>query len=209
MEPTTPTTAERHNDGKLQWSLVDFAALEDMVRVLMFGAKKYSPHGWKDGQKTTDIADCLLRHLTAYLAGEDTDPESGLPHTAHILCNGMFLAHMDKFRRDMDSRHLSALNKAAQNGWPPSAITGWQRLKEPGLPATVEKTLEEKAFEMVTPKGWNKPSDLPPNLNDIRILTKSGEIRGYYSKNYNDWKEYSAAGYTVIPTEDVLGWLPQ
>ena len=31
--------ADRFNDGKLQWSMVDFKSLEDMVRVLEFGAK--------------------------------------------------------------------------------------------------------------------------------------------------------------------------
>lgn len=34
--------AKRYNDGKLKWSLVDFESLEPMVRVLEFGAKKYT-----------------------------------------------------------------------------------------------------------------------------------------------------------------------
>lgn len=33
---------DRFNTGKLKWSLVDFDSFEDMVRVLEFGAKKYS-----------------------------------------------------------------------------------------------------------------------------------------------------------------------
>jgi len=34
--------AMRFNDGKLQWALIDFKQLEGMVRVLEFGAKKYT-----------------------------------------------------------------------------------------------------------------------------------------------------------------------
>ena len=41
--------ADRFNAGKLQWSMVDFKSLEDMVRVLEFGAKKYSRDNWKKG----------------------------------------------------------------------------------------------------------------------------------------------------------------
>jgi hypothetical protein len=96
--------ALRYNSGKPRWSLVDFESLEGMVKVLEFGAKKYSEHNWKKGLKTTDILDSLLRHTTAYLSGEDLDAESGLPHTAHILCNGMFLAYMEKHKPELDTR---------------------------------------------------------------------------------------------------------
>lgn len=32
----------RYNDGKLRWSMVDMKALEPMIRVLMYGAHKYT-----------------------------------------------------------------------------------------------------------------------------------------------------------------------
>jgi len=86
--------AMRFNDGKLQWSLVDFQALEPMVLVLEFGAKKYDAHNWKKGLPVTKIAESMMRHLFALLAGEDKDPESGIEHTGHILCNAMFLSRM-------------------------------------------------------------------------------------------------------------------
>lgn len=95
-------SALRYNSGKLQWSLVDFDALEDMVKVLEFGAKKYAADNWKKGLKTNEIAESMMRHLFAYLRGEDIDPESGLPHTGHIMCNAMFLSYMQKFAPKFD-----------------------------------------------------------------------------------------------------------
>ena len=86
--------ADRKNEGKKQWSLVDFKALEPMVDVLEFGAKKYAPNNWKKGLLTKGICESMLRHLLAYMNGEDVDQESGISHIGHIQCNAMFLSHM-------------------------------------------------------------------------------------------------------------------
>lgn len=104
----------RYNNGKLRWSLVDFDALEDMVKVLEFGAEKYDDHNWKKGLNTTQVCESLMRHLTAYLRGEDKDPESGLSHIGHIQCNAMFLSYMEKFKKDFDDRHKDK-NKCCGN----------------------------------------------------------------------------------------------
>ena len=103
-EEAPASGADRLNAGKLQWSLVDFTALEPMVRVLMKGAKKYSPDNWKKGLSYTSILDSTMRHMSAFKAGEDLDPETGEPHTAHMLCNLMFLAWEELNRKDLDNR---------------------------------------------------------------------------------------------------------
>ena len=96
--------ATRHNEGKLKWSLVDFEALTPMVRGLEFGAKKYGVNNWKKGLPTTEVCESLLRHTFAYLSGEDIDPESGLPHIAHIQDNALFLGYMDMKKPEFDDR---------------------------------------------------------------------------------------------------------
>jgi hypothetical protein len=101
---STEELAIRHNASKLRWTLVDFDSLEGMVKVLEFGAIKYSVDNWKKGLPVKSIIDSLLRHTVSYLNGEDIDPESQLPHVDHIMCNAMFLSYMYKNRPDMDNR---------------------------------------------------------------------------------------------------------
>lgn len=61
--------------------------------VMKRGAEKYGPFNWQD--TTVDIVtyyDALMRHAFLYYTGQNIDPESGLPHMAHIrACAGILL----------------------------------------------------------------------------------------------------------------------
>lgn len=87
--------ALRYNTGKLKWSYVQFSAFEPMVRVLMYGAEKYAPHNWKKGLNREETLESMMRHLTALIDGQEVDPESGMPHIGHIMCNTMFYSHFN------------------------------------------------------------------------------------------------------------------
>lgn len=99
-----PQLAMRHNTGKTEWSQIDWPTLEGMVRVLMYGAQKYARNNWKKGQPYTEVADSLMRHLTAFLQGEDTDSESGLHHLDHVACNVHFLRYHTLHHPQLDDR---------------------------------------------------------------------------------------------------------
>ena len=86
------------DDGKLKWSLMPFAELEDVVRVLMNGAKTYSSDNWKKCDDTKRYEDALMRHIVDYQKGNklDNGPKGdGLPHLAHAICNCLFLMWFD------------------------------------------------------------------------------------------------------------------
>lgn len=83
-------TSLRYNQGKPQWSLVDFKSLEPMVRVMEYGAKKYARENWKKGLDLNQILESLSRHLFALMSGEIVDSESGQEHIGHIMANAMF-----------------------------------------------------------------------------------------------------------------------
>ena len=86
----------KYDNGKLQWNLLPFEALEDTVRVLEFGAKKYAPDNWK---KVPDAErryyDAAVRHLIASQK-EEIDPESGYSHISHAMCCLIFIEFFRK-----------------------------------------------------------------------------------------------------------------
>ena len=117
--------ALRYNTNKLQWSLVHFKSLEPMIEVLMYGKHKYSifedengtqikgadlppiydvskyklissgADNWKKGLDKKEILESSMRHLTALMDGETHDPESGLHHIGHLMCNNMFYSYFE------------------------------------------------------------------------------------------------------------------
>ena len=106
----TTTEAVKHDDGKPDWSLVPFESLEGMVKVLEFGAKKYAGWNWttNGGFSYTRVLRSCLRHIFAYMRGEDNDPESGLSHIHHAMCNLLFISHYigNKEKYNKDDRQL-------------------------------------------------------------------------------------------------------
>lgn len=94
----------KHDTDKPRTDLLDPLALEGIARVLSSGAKKYAAHNWRGGLHYSRLIGACLRHLFAIMRGEDTDPESGLPHVDHLGCSVMFLSNMLKTRPDLDDR---------------------------------------------------------------------------------------------------------
>lgn len=106
--PTSDDTGNRFNQDKSPLSIMLEAkhAIEGCSEILKFGAEKYARGNWRKGLNHTEICDSLLRHMSSYLAGEDNDPESNLPHVDHILCNALFLSEMTRTHADLDDRSV-------------------------------------------------------------------------------------------------------
>lgn len=89
-------TGRKFDGGKLEYGLLPPLALEEVVKVLTFGAQKYERDNW---QRVPDSKrryfDALQRHVWAWKQGEQIDQESGLPHLAHAMCCLMFLYEHD------------------------------------------------------------------------------------------------------------------
>jgi len=87
----------KFDGNKLQWDLLPFEQLEQVVKVLMEGAKKYDKDNWKyvDNSKERYM-NAAMRHLVSRMKGEVIDPEFDLPHTAHAICCLLFLMWFDE-----------------------------------------------------------------------------------------------------------------
>lgn len=102
-----PAAMTAHTSGALRqkmherFDLFPVEGLQAYSRVAEFGAKKYAPWNWAKGLPRMQIAASLIRHLWAYMRGEDNDPESGLSHADHVLWNAVALVyHHDRGMED-------------------------------------------------------------------------------------------------------------
>ena len=109
----TPTDAKvvstepgglKFDTEKVRMELLDPYAMEQLAAVLTFGAKKYAAHNWRLGIRNGRLLAALIRHVFAYLRGEDKDPETGLSHIAHAMCCCMFILGLEH-RVDLDDRY--------------------------------------------------------------------------------------------------------
>ena len=98
-------TAVKHDSGKLPLNLIPTEALNQIAAVLQFGATKYSANNWRKGFDWSRLIAAAMRHLTAFNAGEDKDPESGLSHLAHCACCLAFLLEFEKTHPELDDRY--------------------------------------------------------------------------------------------------------
>lgn len=70
----------------------DPLAYMELARVYGFGEQKYDRYNYLKGYEFSLSVDAMFRHLFAFLAGEDRDPESGLLHTSHVAWHGQALS---------------------------------------------------------------------------------------------------------------------
>jgi len=84
----------KFDQDKPDYSLVPFGALDEVVKVLTHGAKKYDRFNWEkvDAERYKAAA---LRHISAYMQNEKYDPETGINHMAHAICSLLFLTQFD------------------------------------------------------------------------------------------------------------------
>ena len=96
MSQTATTGGRKFDGGKLQYGLVPPLALKETVKVLTLGAVKYDKNNWRRvPEAQSRYFDALQRHLWDWFGGEQLDPETGINHLAHAMCNILFLLERD------------------------------------------------------------------------------------------------------------------
>lgn len=91
------TEGMKFDQGKLDYTLLPWDGVEEIVKVLEFGARKYARDNWKhvDRAQSRYLA-AAFRHIIAYNQGQTTDQETGLSHLAHAGCCLLFLLSLEK-----------------------------------------------------------------------------------------------------------------
>lgn len=91
----------KQDKGKRRLDLLPWDAIDCVGDVLTYGIQKYPKpeENWRVNSTEEDIPRykaAMLRHYSAMMQGETRDPESGLPHMAHIATNSLFLLALEK-----------------------------------------------------------------------------------------------------------------
>lgn len=119
-------SAVRDKDKKPETlGAIDPLALQMLGRVAFMGAEKYARFDYLERPMNwSEAIDALGRHFLSFQAGEDLDPESGLPHPVHVSWNALALVSYmirglgndDRFVQKTPNETTVAAMEAARRG---------------------------------------------------------------------------------------------
>jgi hypothetical protein len=99
-------------------SLLPFRVLAEVAKAMQWGLSsgKYVRDGWRlSTNDWSDVYDAGIRHVGQWWDGEELDPESGVSHLAHGICNFMFLLYYSLTGARGDNRFIEAPQTAPVN----------------------------------------------------------------------------------------------
>ena len=86
----------KFDNDKPRWDLLPWTEVEEVVKVLTHGAKKYDDHNWQKVEPAKQrYFSAALRHMVAWFNGEKIDQDSGRHHLACAICSLLFLMWKD------------------------------------------------------------------------------------------------------------------
>lgn len=95
-DPPSAPEGMKFDDHKPRPTLMPPKAEAEVVDVLTYGAKKYSPENWRKVPNATErYLDAALRHISAFRRGENHDEESDLHPLAHAIAGLMFVLELE------------------------------------------------------------------------------------------------------------------
>lgn len=102
-----PETGGAKGQKLAQLGAVDPQSVMRVAAVAGFGGQKYARYNFARGYAWSLSYDAMQRHLHAFWGGEDTDPESGLPHLAHAAWHCLALITFLERGKGTDDRFPS------------------------------------------------------------------------------------------------------
>lgn len=89
---------KKDDEDKVKYHLLDPDFLEELAKVLGFGAKKYGENNYNLGtdQDFKRLYSALMRHLEAWRKKEKIDHETGYHHLIAVAANAMILYKLDQ-----------------------------------------------------------------------------------------------------------------
>lgn len=90
--PMTGTIGRKDDQGKPDYTLLPWAALTEVVRVLEHGERRYGRDNWRHVKNARfRYVKAAFRHLVDYMLVGPIDKDSGCHHLAHVVCCCLFV----------------------------------------------------------------------------------------------------------------------
>jgi hypothetical protein len=102
----------KDDHAKKRTDLLPPDALMAVAEVLTVGAERYGVRNWELGMGWGRVCAALLRHVFAWMGGQEHDPETGLLHLAHAACCVLFLLSYQMREIGTDDRFVATVKSA-------------------------------------------------------------------------------------------------
>lgn len=97
--------ATKHDQGKLDLSLIPKSALDAAAEAFMIGEAKYGRHNYKEGSLlASQIVAAGVRHFYQWFEGEERCPVDGQHHLGSVIACAAMLLELQKLGRLNDNR---------------------------------------------------------------------------------------------------------
>lgn len=102
---TMANPKQAFGDKKVPLHLVPGPAMAYCAQALKEGSRKYGAFNWRHTSvEVQTYVGATMRHLMAFVDGEDMDPESGNPHLAHAIASLAILIDAIESGKVIDNR---------------------------------------------------------------------------------------------------------
>lgn len=153
----------KNDQGKLRLELVPPESVLAIGRILTHGCAKYGDRQWEKGMPLERIYGAAQRHLQAWAAGAEIDPDSGLPHLEHALCNLAMMVTLrsrspvreEKMGAERQEQGIRSHRDLTEAEWQ-EMREKWQKMKEKRQSHPREDLVEEF-------KQWLQDNDGVPS----------------------------------------------
>ena len=112
MSEKAQGAAVKYDQGKIRYDLIPVGPLENIAKVYTMGAQKYGDRNWERGLSTDRLYAAMMRHAQEWRKGITCDPESGLPHMAHVAWNAIGIDYFDSLPKEDNVISLDNTNVA-------------------------------------------------------------------------------------------------
>lgn len=97
----TSSTGGQKGTKPQRYDLIPVLPMDKLAELYANGAAKYDAHNWRRGYNWSLSYAAAMRHMTRFWAGEDIDPEMGLPHPIaavfHMFALTQFMEDFPEF----------------------------------------------------------------------------------------------------------------